>query len=75
MVSTPIFRGLMLCLSLPPLVGCAGLGEIMVDFARAAGEAQNTVDAMNQGGRGYINNPALICSPANGAPPGTMVCR
>ncbi len=56
------------------LTGCAGFAQGFVEFAQAAGEAQRTVDAMNQG-PGYINNPTRICSPAMGAPSGTLICR
>ena len=63
-----------LILSAVALTGCAGFAQGFIEFAQAAGEAQRTVDAMNQG-PGYINNPTRICSPATGAPPGTLVCR
>jgi hypothetical protein len=59
-----------LVLSSAALSGCAGF----VEFAQAAGEAQRTVDAMSQG-PGYMNNAAKVCSPAMGAPPGTLICR
>ena len=63
-----------LLVSTGALTGCAGFAQGFIEFAQAAGEAQRTVDAMNQG-PGYINNPTRICSPAMGAPPGTLVCR
>ena len=63
-----------LMLSASALTGCAGFAQGFIEFAQAAGEAQRNVDAMNQG-PGYINNPTRICSPAMGAPPGTLVCR
>jgi len=59
-----------LVLSSAALSGCAGF----VEFAQTAGEAQRTVDAMSQG-PGYMNNAAKVCSPAMGAPPGTLICR
>ena len=56
------------------LTGCAGFAQGFVEFAQAAGEAQRTVDAMNQG-PGYVNNPTRTCTQAMGAPQGTYVCR
>jgi hypothetical protein len=63
-----------LILSTGSLTGCAGFAQGFIEFAQAAGEAQRNVDAMNQG-PGYINNPKRMCSPAMGAPPGTLICR
>jgi hypothetical protein len=63
-----------LVLSTSALTGCAGFAQGFVEFAQAAGEAQRTVDAMSQG-PGYMNNPTKVCSPAMGAPPGTLICR
>ena len=56
------------------LTGCAGFAQGFIEFAQAAGEAQRTVDAMSQG-PGYMNSAPKVCSPAMGAPPGTLICR
>ena len=52
------------------LSGCAGLGEGLIAVVNAAGEAQRTMDAMNPNAR-----TSVMCSPAPGYSPGTMVCR